>query len=275
MKCLRSPWRRNEGGQTSARPVPRDPVRPEGHRTGTLTAEGGNASLVEAPDPQCQPRDPIEMLQSTASLLAGLLAITAPAPDVPVSLSGSPQSMERQHAVAVQSGYAFVRTPRELREALEAGVLVEAPGDASFALKYSNGGATRPEVVHFLRRFGAEYLSTCGDRMVVTSLTRPLSRQPRNAHRLSVHPAGMAIDLRVPRNARCRRWFEGALLELESQGVLDVTRERRPAHYHLALFPDRYLAHLGLTAPLKPAVTPLPAPVPPEPRTAPLRKAKD
>src|SRR5690606_12122802 len=84
--------------------------------------------------------------------------------------------------------------------------------------------------------------------------TRPLTRQPRNAHRLSVHPAGMAMDLRVPRTSRCRRWLEKALLDLEERQLLDVTRERSPAHYHVALFPDRYLAYVGLDGSLRPGV---------------------
>lgn len=205
------------------------------------------------------------MLQSTASLLAGILAFTAPAPDVPVTLSGSPQSMERQHAVAVESGYRFLRTPRDLLAALESGELVRAEGDGNFVLKHPRDAVTRAEVVHFLRRFSARYREACGDPLVVTSLTRPLTRQPRNAHRLSVHPAGMAIDLRVPRNARCRRWFEAELLDLESRGVLDVTRERRPAHYHVALFPESYLAHVGLREPAPPTVVPLPTPSPSAP----------
>lgn len=211
------------------------------------------------------------MLQSSLSLVAGILAITGPVPAVPVSLSGSPQSMLRQHTVALHSGYEFVRTPRELREALEAGDLVRVGGNENFALKSSAEGVTRPEVVHFIERFSAGYRGACGERLVVTSLTRPLSRQPRNAHPLSVHPAGMAMDLRVPRTPRCRKWFEDTLLDLERRGVLDVTRERNPAHYHVALFPEPYLAHLGLKEPAPPEVLPRAAPLPaPEPVTLPL-----
>ncbi|HYW06042.1 MAG TPA: hypothetical protein VE913_03745, partial [Longimicrobium sp.] len=67
---------------------------------------------------------------------------------------------------------------------------------------------------------------------------------PGNAHTLSVHPAGMAVDFRVSRNAECRTWLEGTLLGLERAGVLDVTRERMPPHYHVAVFPDAYSAYV-------------------------------
>src|SRR5690606_3171723 len=68
--------------------------------------------------------------------------------------------------------------------------------------------------------------------------------QPANAHRLSVHPAGMAIDMRVPARASVREWLQETLLELERAGVLDVTREYRPPHYHVALYPAEYRAYV-------------------------------
>ena len=212
------------------------------------------------------------MLQTTISVLASFLAINGPAPSAPVTLAGSPQSMVRQHTVARVGGYEFLRTARDIRKAVEAGVLVPVRGGDAFAVKDPDDAVTRPEVLHFIQRFGAEYRSACRDRMVVTSLTRPLSHQPRNAHPLSVHPAGMAMDLRVPRTPQCRRWFESTLLKLESQGILDVTRESNPAHYHVAVFPERYLAHLGLKDPALPAVVvPAPAAAPvQEPVTTPF-----
>jgi hypothetical protein len=97
----------------------------------------------------------------------------------------------------------------------------------------------------------------------VTSLTRPLNRQPRNASDLSVHPAGMALDLRTSRRSSCRRWIESTLLSLEKKGVLEATRERRPAHYHVAIFPTSYLHYVSaLTGDEKlPSRTNTPAPI--------------
>jgi len=85
---------------------------------------------------------------------------------------------------------------------------------------------------------------------VVTSLTRPASRQPRNASPLSVHPTGMAADLRASSRPACRAFLEKSLLTLESRGVLEATRERHPPHYHVSLFPapyNRYLSGRGVT----------------------------
>jgi hypothetical protein len=47
----------------------------------------------------------------------------------------------------------------------------------------------------------------------------------------------MALDLRRSWSHKCRRWLEQTLLRLEAQNVLDVTLERNPYHYHVAVFP--------------------------------------
>ncbi len=54
----------------------------------------------------------------------------------------------------------------------------------------------------------------------------------------------MAVDFRISNNAKARAWLEGVLLNLEGKGLLDVTRERRPPHYHVALFPDAYRTYV-------------------------------
>jgi hypothetical protein len=50
----------------------------------------------------------------------------------------------------------------------------------------------------------------------------------------------MAVDLRVSRDASCREWLSAELLELETMGLLDATLERRPPHYHVAVFPAAF-----------------------------------
>jgi hypothetical protein len=161
------------------------------------------------------------------------------------SLRGSPASMERQHEVAQEQDYSFLRTPAEVLELREEGGLVAIPGNADYELARVSYPFARPEVKLFIERLAGQYRAGCGEALVVTSLTRPLSSQPRNAHALSVHPAGMAVDFRIPREPECREWLEGALLSLEGQELLDVTRERSPAHYHVAVFPAAYMAYVA------------------------------
>ena len=155
-------------------------------------------------------------------------------------LNGSHASMERQNEVAKEMDYSFLRTSSQVRSLVEKGALVPVLGNKDYKLANVSHPAARPITKTFVEQLGRDYHDACGSPLVVTSLTRPLNEQPRNASDLSVHPAGMAVDLRVPASYSCRTWLENELLRLERKGVLDVTRERRPAHYHIAVFPDEY-----------------------------------
>lgn len=178
------------------------------------------------------------------SLLLSLFALALPAATVGAfELNGSPASMVRQHAVAVSEDYAFLRTPADVRDQVAAGDLVRVADGADYVLADVSFPDTRAEVFSFIQHFSARFHTATGNRLVITSLTRPLDLQPRNAHPLSVHPAGMAVDLRVPADAADRAWLERALLDMERDGLLDVTRERKPAHYHIAVFATPFLAY--------------------------------
>ncbi|MEO8334964.1 MAG: DUF5715 family protein [bacterium] len=158
-------------------------------------------------------------------------------------LSGSPASMIQQHAIAVEEDYSFFRTPADVHKQEEAGRLVPVVSGANFTLSNVSFPSTRPEVLSFIEHFSADYRAATGSRLVVTSLTRPIALQPKNAHKLSVHPAGMAVDFRVPADATDRAWLEKALLAMEHDGMIDVTREKHPAHYHIAVFAEPFLAY--------------------------------
>ncbi|HEX8395307.1 MAG TPA: DUF5715 family protein [Longimicrobium sp.] len=179
---------------------------------------------------------------SAAGALGLLSALPAHAKEP--TLRGSPASMVHQHDVAKASDYSFLRDAAEVRRLAAQGYLVRIRPTDNYRLARVSHPYARPEVATFLDRLSAQYRDACGERLVVTSLTRPTSGQPRNAHKLSVHPAGMAADLRISTRAQCRAWLEGALLGLEARGVLDVTRERMPPHYHVAVFPGAYSAYL-------------------------------
>jgi hypothetical protein len=160
------------------------------------------------------------------------------------TLAGSHASMERQNEAARENDYSFARTSRQLKALVEDGALVPALGNADYKLANVSHPATRPITRSFIERLGKQYHESCGSPLVVTSLTRPLNEQPRNASDLSEHPAGMAVDLRVPARSSCRTWLESTLLTLERRGVVDVTREHKPSHYHVAVFPDECAAWL-------------------------------
>jgi hypothetical protein len=176
-----------------------------------------------------------------ASLLVAVTALPASAQN----LRGSRASVDRQNREARQHDFTFLRRPSQLERFVDAGLLVPLEGDSHYRLHDVSFNVARPEVKLFIERLSSQYLAACGERLVVTSLTRPTSRQPANASDRSVHPTGMAVDLRVPRRASCRRWLESTVLALERRRLLDATLERSPLHYHVAVFPDEYLSYVS------------------------------
>jgi hypothetical protein len=174
------------------------------------------------------------------ALLAGALVVPVRLASA-VDLDGSPASMVHQHLVAVQEDYTFLRTPSEVQRLVDEGKLVAVAGGADYTLSGVSFPYTRPEVLSFIEHFAASFHDSTGAQLVVTSLTRPETKQPVNAHVLSVHPAGMAVDFRVPAEATNRAFLERYLLGMERSGFIDVTREHRPPHYHVAVFGETYL----------------------------------
>jgi hypothetical protein len=183
------------------------------------------------------------MNRALPALVGGLLL--ANAAGIPAqSLNGSRLAMQRQHAVARKMDYTFLRNAAQVRKFVASGLLVPVPGNGDYELDGVSFPYARPALKTFVVRLAQQYRSACGEKLVVTSLTRPLSDQPRNASDLSVHPAGMAVDLRISRRASCQRWLASTLIDLEKRGVLDATREQRPPHFHVAVFPEKYLAYV-------------------------------
>lgn len=167
------------------------------------------------------------------------------------SLAGSKSSMIRQSTVARQHDFSYLRTSSQVHEFARRGLLVRLSGNSDYRVADVSFPYARPQVKTFVERLSKQYRSACGERLVVTSLTRPTTRQPRNASPLSVHPTGMALDLRRSGRPACRAFLEKTLLSLEGRDVLEATKENRPPHYHVSLFPEpytRYLAAKGVGA---------------------------
>lgn len=176
---------------------------------------------------------------------AGVCAVLAAIPCRAQTLLGSIASIDRQHSVAVEHDYTFLEYSRDVKRFVGLGLLVPVRGNAHYDLAGVSFPYARPALRTFIERLARQYQAACGEQLIVTSLTRPAVRQPRNASDLSVHPAGMAVDLRYPRKASCRRWLERTLIALEKSNVLDATRERSPAHYHVAVFPTQYAEYVS------------------------------
>ena len=190
-------------------------------------------------------RPPTPAIGPVACLCTLALLFLASVSDVAgQSLRGSRASLDVQNRMARQHDFTYIDTPSRVRFFAEQGWLVRVTANQDFDLHAVSFPYARPEVELFIRRLAGQYRRACGERLVVTSLTRPTNRQPHNASDRSVHPTGMALDLRYSWDRNCRSWLEGVLTSLEAQGVLEATLERRPRHYHVALFPSPYARYV-------------------------------
>jgi LysM repeat protein len=179
------------------------------------------------------------------TFLLGVIFVAGASSPEAQSLLGSRASLLKQNEEAQEHQFSYLQTVSEVRDYAQRGLLVRVPGDGDYWVADASFPYARPEVKTFLERLSSQYHNACGEPLVVTSLTRPTDRQPRNASPLSVHPTGMAIDLRRSSRPACRAWLEKNLLSLEGDGVVEATKENHPPHYHVAVFPKPYLQYLA------------------------------
>jgi hypothetical protein len=171
----------------------------------------------------------------------GLIILAVPCLAFAQSLRGSTSSINRMYRVARSEDLSFFETGSAVRRAVKSGLLVRLDANhTDFNLHNIGYPYVRPATLTFVRRLGDQYRDACGEPIVVTSAVRPATRQPANSTERSVHPTGMAIDLRRPRDRACLTWLRETLLDLEDRGLIEATEERSPAHFHVAVFPTQY-----------------------------------
>jgi hypothetical protein len=183
----------------------------------------------------------------SAALVAAAALVLPVGSTAAQSLRGSRASVNRMHRHAVRDELTFYQTPAGVRRAAARGTLVRLSGNSNFTLGAVRYPYTRASTRTFVTRLGAQYRNGCGERLVVTGAVRPATRQPWNASDRSVHPTGIAVDLRKPTNTRCRSWLRKTLLSLERAGVIEATEEYGPPHFHVAVYPTPYTQYVRRT----------------------------
>jgi nucleoid-associated protein YgaU len=175
------------------------------------------------------------------ALLAALVAGDARAQ----TLRGSRTSVERMYGQAKRQDLTFYRTGRGVRSAAAEGELVRLRGNENYRLADASYPYALPTTRTFVQRLAAQYRDACGEKLVVTSATRPASVRLRNSVAESVHPSGMAVDIRRPTRGGCLRWLRRTLLDIEGEGAIEATEEHHPPHFHVAVFPAQYTRYVG------------------------------
>jgi hypothetical protein len=175
-------------------------------------------------------------------LLAPLLL---PATAAAQSLRGSHASVERMYQHARNHDIYFYKTGQGIRNAAKNGTLVKLRGNADYDTHGVSYPYVRAATRTFVERLAREYRAACGEQLVVTSAIRPRSMHVPNSIDESVHPAGIAIDLRKSHKSSCRDWLRRVLLSLEDRGVIEATEEFHPPHFHVAVFPTSYTRYVS------------------------------
>ncbi|HEU4564840.1 MAG TPA: DUF5715 family protein [Gemmatimonadaceae bacterium] len=172
-----------------------------------------------------------------ASVTLALLALAPCAPSVAPAqtLRGTSASVERAHRSARDRGLRFYRTGKSVRHAANDGRLVRLTASRDVRLHDVGYPYVRPATKAFVESLGARYRRACGQPLGVTSAVRPTTEQPLNGSPHSVHPAGIAVDLRKPRG-RCLTWLRKELLSLERRRIVDATEEHQPPHFHVVVY---------------------------------------
>ena len=187
------------------------------------------------------------LLQAALLGAAASISVALPSLAGAQSLRGSRSTVERVYESASDRGLHFYKTSGGVKSAAEKGRFVRLAGNADYRLKDVSHPYATATTRTFVERIAAQYRAGCGEQLVVTSAIRPLANQLRNSSDYSVHPTGIAVDLRRP-SGRCLAWLRKTLLALEERGVIDGTEERSPPHFHVVVFPaayDAYIAGLG------------------------------
>ncbi len=189
----------------------------------------------------------IRIVAASATLCA-LLALPAFAQRA--SLRGSSASLARQAAQRETHDLTRLRDAEQVERFRDGDLLVPLSGGDHYEVDGASFPYVRPAIRLFVNRISGQYEQACGKDLVVTSAIRPLDSQPSNASPRSVHPAGIAVDFRISKKRKCRQWLESTLLSLERKRVLEATREKKPPHYHVAVFPEPYTEYVAsLTKP--------------------------
>lgn len=152
------------------------------------------------------------------------------------SLRGSHAAVDRAYDEAVREGLPFVHSNAELeRRAGEGEYVALSRSTATYQLKGVTSPYVRPATRNFVTKFAADYARQCGEPLTVTSAMRPTSIRLRNSVEKTVHPTGIAVDLRASRSAGCRSWMRATLLDMENAGTIDATEEHHPPHFHVVV----------------------------------------
>lgn len=188
----------------------------------------------------------MQIRRFAVSLLLAVAPLAAAGAAHTQTLRGSPGAVDRAYRQARTHDATFYDSGRAVRAAARRGELVRLSGNADYRVANVSYPYTLPATRLFVQRLAKQYRARCGERLVVTSAVRPQSLRLMNSVEKTVHPAGLAVDLRRPARGACLAWLRQTLLAVEARGVIEATEERFPPHFHVVVFPRPYTRYAAV-----------------------------
>lgn len=158
------------------------------------------------------------------------------------TLWGTKAKVDAAFQHATNLNLTRVTDAAQLNRFVKLGLLVRLTGNRHYRLHDVTSPYLRPAAKLLVERLAEQYYAEFREQLVVTSALRTLAHSAGvwNASQKSVHPAGIAVDFRIPQNADAKAWLENTFLTLQAREVIIATRETNPPHYHIVVFPVRY-----------------------------------
>jgi hypothetical protein len=178
-------------------------------------------------------------------------SLALPRGAMPAPLRGSLASLERQNSKLDEEGLERIEDESDLAARIADGLLVPVPVSAALAVNAQlplNHRFCRPWTARFLADLAREHAALFHRPLEVSSAVRTVEYQqhlmringnaaPAEGDIVSPHLTGAAIDIAKAGLSREEiGWMRRRLLELESEGKIDVEEEFRQACFHITVY---------------------------------------
>ena len=154
-----------------------------------------------------------------------------------VSLVGGCQTTsEQQLQYALDHQLPRMTTEAEYQSRVDSGYFVRLEGP--FLDVRARRPYALPTTVAFLIRMSQAYSAAGCGQLIIMDALRLTTERPVNGSVYSVHPTGMAVDIRtkyIP--IECADWLRAYVSQKEAAGEVDGTQELRPEHLHVVVVP--------------------------------------
>lgn len=203
----------------------------------TVTAASSSVPIDTVSIPVVQPQP---TMAPSPRIKRGEICPPVPAPSDPwpaesVSLVGGCQTTsEQQLQYAKGRQLPLMTTVAQYQERIANGYFV--PFEGPYLHVLADRPYALPSTVAFVTEMSVAYNTAGCGKLVVRDALRLTTERPANGSIHSVHPAGMAVDIRVKYIKReCADWLRSYIRLKEVAGKVDGTHELEPEHLHVVV----------------------------------------